>query len=42
MKYIVEQYYTIQKKTAMKRCEDILEIYFNNTDSTFNFADMAI
>ena len=36
MKYKVEQYYRI------KRCEDILEIYFNNTDSTFNFADMAI
>ena len=40
MKYMIKHYCTIPKNANC--CQDILDIYFHNTDSAFNFADMAI
>ena len=42
MKYIIKHYYTNPNEQNANCCQDILEIYFHNTDSTFNFADMTI
>ena len=41
MKYMIKHYCTIPNENA-NCCQDILDIYFHNTDSAFNFADMAI